>query len=114
VATLIVGGVTVPVAAGVEQTEKNEPIGGEIVRMFDGTARSTVRGYKRIWNFTTRLMLAADAATLKTALLTTALPVACSGDITGAVNAIPRITEYTPVRAHGTVRRRVVFTLTEV
>jgi hypothetical protein len=113
-ATLVVGAVTVPVAANVEQQEKNEPVGGEIVRMFDGSARSTVRGYKRTWTITTRIMLAADAATLKTALLTTALPVACTGDITGAVNAIPRLMEYTPMRAKGTVRRRVVFTLTEV
>jgi hypothetical protein len=113
-ATLIVGGVTVPVAAGGEQSEKNDPIGGEIVRMFDGTARSTVRGYKRTWTITTRIMLAADAATLKAALLTTALPVACTGDITGAVNCIPRLVDYTPVRAHSALRRRVVFTLTEV
>jgi hypothetical protein len=113
VATLVVGGVTVPVA-NADQPETYDPVGGEIVRMFDGSGRSTVRGYKRKWTFTTNLLLDADAATLKAALLTTALPVACSGDITGAINCIPRITGYTPVRAGRALRRRVAFMLTEV
>lgn len=110
----MVGGFTVPVALNPEPQEKAEPVGGEIVRMFDGSGRSTVRGYKRTWTFTTRLMLDATAATLRAILVTTTLPVACSGDITGALNCIPRLTEYTPVRAKGALRRRVVFTLTEV
>ena len=112
-ATLIVGGVTVQVAVA-EQPEKYDPIGGEIVRMFDGSARSTVRGYKRTWTITTRLVTDATAATLKAALVTTTLPVACSGDLTGSINCIPRITDYAPVRAQGALYRRVVFTLTEV
>jgi hypothetical protein len=113
-ATLIVGGVTVPVAAG-GRTIREE-------RSDRRRDRSDVRRHRSIdgarlqahVDFTTRMMLAADAATLKAALLTTALPVACSGDITGAVNCIPRLVDYTPVRAHSALRRRVVFTLTEV
>ena len=113
-ASLIVGGVTVSVANSAEQQQTYEPIGGEIVRMFDGSARTTVRGYKRNWSITTTLLTTGDATTLLTQLLTTALPVACSGDITGAVNCIPRVTGNTPVNTSGTLRRRVTFTLTEV
>lgn len=114
-ATLVVGGITVPVLASTDQQEKNDPVGGEIVRMFDGSARTTVRGYKRTWTFTTRLMDdAVSAPAFKAVLKATSLPVACSGDITGSVNCIPRLTDYTPVRANGALYRRVVFTLTEV
>jgi hypothetical protein len=110
---LIVGGVTVSVA-NAAQPEDAEPVGGEIVRMFDGSARTTVRSYKRTWSITTTLLTTSAAATLRTALVTTTLPVACSGDITGAVNCIPRLTGYEAVAARGVVRRRVSFTLVEV
>jgi len=112
-ATLVVGSVTVQVANG-DLSEKYEPIGGEVVRMFDGSARSTVRSYKRSWTFTSTLLDSTAAAALKAALVTTTLPVSCSGDITGSVSCIPRITEYAPVRTARSLRRRVSFTLTEV
>jgi hypothetical protein len=112
-ATLVVGSVTVKVAYQ-DQAEKVDVVGGEIVRMFDGTARSTVRGFKRTWTIVTRLLNSTDAGALKTALETTTLPVSCSGDITGSVNCIPRLTDNTAVRAAASMRRRMTFTLTEV
>ncbi len=112
-ATLIVGGVTVPVAKA-DQPEESTPAGGEIVRMFDNSARTTVRSYKRTWTVTTKLMLDAAAATLRAAIVTTSLPVSCSGDITGSVSCIPQLKTYTAVALSGVLYRRVQFALIEV
>jgi hypothetical protein len=112
-ATLVVGAVTVKVAAS-ESDEDRRPVGGEIVQMFDGSSRSTVRGYKRTLFIVTRLLNSSDATTLLAALLTTTLPVSCSGDLLGGtVNCIPRLKKNTGVRAGASLRRRISFDLVE-
>lgn len=112
-ATLIVGGVTVAVARA-DQPEEHVAAGGEIVRMFDNSARTTVRSYKRTWTITTAAITDSAATTLKAALLTTTLPVACSGDITGSVNCIPQVKADTATPVNGVLYRRVQFALVEV
>ena len=112
-AMLIVGGVTV-LLANVEQPTDYEPVGGEIVRMFNGTPLSTVRAYKRLWpSLTTILMTDANASTLRAQLVSTTLPVAVSGDLTGSVNVIPQLKSYAAVNVRGNLYRRVVFGMLE-
>jgi hypothetical protein len=52
---------------------------GSTSRTYNGGLRSTVRAEKRVWNFTTTLMLSADVATLLAAVALGA-HVVCSGD----------------------------------
>jgi hypothetical protein len=112
-ATLVVGGVTVNVQHP-ESQQQREPVGGEIVRMFDGSARSTVRSFKRTLHVTTRLYTGAERTTLLAQLLTTTLPVSCSGDLLGGtVNCIPRMTEDVAVNVAGGPRWRISFDLVE-
>lgn len=109
-AFLIVGGVTVKVATGSPSRSVYEV--GDRARAFDGTMLSRVRARKKEWTITTVPLLQADATTLETAL-NGALPVACSGDLTGAVNAHPVVTEVTPVKINGAFRVIVSFTISE-
>jgi len=111
-ANLIVGGVTVPVDPdGCD--EKLDELADQ-QRMQDGTMRKTVIARKRQVTITTRLMLDADASTLRTALNTNSLPAACSGDLLGgSANWFPVLTGYKAVFAAGALRRRVSFTLYE-
>lgn len=114
-ANLVVGGVTVAVARdGARETSQDLR---DKIRMQDQSMRVFIigAGQKRQWSITTPLLSSTDAATLKAALVTTTLPVACSGDILGgSVNCIPTLTEYAPVGVAGVIKRRVSFTLDEV
>lgn len=92
----IVGGVTVGLAfAPIEETVTEI---GDRARAFDGTLRSTVRTFKRRWVQQTKPISSADATTLLAALRG-AVPVAVTGDITGAVNTHPEVTgiQYVPL-----------------
>lgn len=108
----VVGGVTVGLAfAPVE--ESVEEI-GDRARAFNGTMRSTVRTFKRSWTQQTKPISDADATTLLAALRG-ALPVAVSGDVTGAVNTHPKVNSVTTIPiSGGTLRRAVNYTLFEV
>lgn len=109
---LVVGGVTVRVATAEETVAE---VGGESTRMFDGSLRKTLRGTKREFQITTALMTNSDAATLRTALVTTSLPVSCSGDLLGGtVSCFPDLTSYSPVNLPDGIYRRVSFTLRQV
>lgn len=111
---LVVGGVTVSVA-NTDQDVQFEPIGGEVVRMFDGSARTTVRAYKRTWMITTIILPDATAATLKAVLISTTQPVTCSGDLFGtSLSCITQLTSYAAVNVRGALYRRVAFKLIEV
>lgn len=111
-ASLIVGGVTVSVAN--DGAQETSDFIGDRTRMQDGSMRVMVVAQKRQWKITTILIADATAATLRAALQTTSLPVACSGDLLGgSVNCIPEITAYMPVNKRGTIMRRVAFTLYE-
>lgn len=79
-AALVVGSITVPVAVSGEQTRTPIEV-GDRAQAFDGSALTTVRAYKRLYSFVTRLMPLADAEALDTALQT--VPVSCSGDLIG-------------------------------
>lgn len=114
-ATLVVGGVTVAVARDGAK-EQSTPL-RDMQRMQDGTLRAVVvgGGTKRSWSITTKIVDSASAATLRTALVTTSLPVSCSGDLLGgSVNCIPTLVSYDPVSVGGVLCRVVVFTLDEV
>lgn len=85
---LVVNSVTVEVEA--EEMEEEHLELGEFVRAFDGTAMSSARTtYKRNWRVRTAPMATATADTLVTALKG-APPLACSGDLTGSINAVIR------------------------
>lgn len=87
-AFLVVGGVTVPVAPDGAQEEVVEI--GDRARAFDGDMRGTVRSRKAVWRITTTPQTTTASDTLKTALITTTLPVTCSGDfIGGTENCVP-------------------------
>ena len=84
---LVVGGVTVSVAAASRAVEEI----GDRARAFDGTKRSTIRSRKYVYSVTTVPMADGTATTLEAAL-NGSLPVACSGDLTGSINAHPEVT----------------------
>ncbi len=107
---LVVGGVTVKVAIGTPSRNVVEI--GDRARAFDGTMLSRVRARKKQWTIVTTPLLQAAATTLETAL-NGALPVAVSGDLTGAVNTHPEITGVTPVKVDGAFRVVLSFTLHE-
>ncbi len=109
-AFLVVGGVTVPVAIG--SPSRNVVEIGDRARAFNGTMLSRIRARKKQWTIVTTPMTEADATTLETAL-NGALPVACSGDLTGAVNTHPEITGVTPVKLASTFHIVIAFTLFE-
>lgn len=84
-AFLIVASQTIPVTMEAFDGE-DVPI-GETGRAFDGSARSSVRGWKSQWEVTTAWMAQSDAETLITALKG-APPLAASGDLTGSLNVV--------------------------
>lgn len=108
---LTVGGVTVEVTPGGSSRTVTEI--GDRARAFNGTMRSTVRDRKKAFQFTTVPMTQAAATTLETALNGT-LPVAATGDRTGAINTHPVITRVTDVPVSGGYRVVYDFTLEEV
>lgn len=108
---LVVGGVTTEVAPGASSRSVTEI--GDRARAFDGTLRSTVRGRKKAWEFTTVPMTKAAADTLETALNGT-LPVAVSGDTTGSVNTHPEVTGRVDIATSGGFRVALSFRLFEV
>lgn len=110
-AYLVVGGVTVEVAAGASSRAVVEI--GDRARAFDGTLRSTVRSRKKAWSITTVPMTKANADTLETALNGT-LPVAVSGDTTGSVNTHPVVTGRTDIPTAGGFFVVLSFDLMEV
>lgn len=109
------GGVVVPVAAESADEKLEQSVDKQ--RMQDGSLRAvftTSSPNKRILSFTTRHMLDSDAATLRAQLVSTSLPLTCSGDLLGgSVSMIPELTSYKPVRRRGALYRIVSATLTE-
>lgn len=105
---LSVGGVTVEVTTGADVDEEHVEI-GDFARAFDGTARSTIRStFKKIWmGLRTVPMTTTSADTLLAALKNATQPVACTGDLTGSINAFPRNIHVQPV-AIGTTHYEVV------
>lgn len=81
-AFLVVSGITVPVTPSGANRSTEEI--GDRARAFDGTMRQTVLATKRSWSATTAPLSQANADTLYNALLSTTLPLVCSGDFLGA------------------------------
>lgn len=109
---LVVGGVTVRVA---DDKEAVVEVGGELTRMFEGSLRKTLRGTKRELKIVTALMADSAATTLRTALLSTTLPVSCSGDLLrGTVSCFPELTSDDAFNMPDGIYRRFSFTLRQV
>lgn len=106
-AALIVGGVTVPVAADGGVAEARPQI-GEVVRSFDGTPRSSVRDVAREWEIRTVPITTTAAGTLLAAL-EGAHPISCSGDLLGgSISCTPTEVNVTPQKIKGTTLYKVV------
>jgi hypothetical protein len=104
-AFLIVGGITVEVAT--DGVSESRPQLGEVVRAFDGSPRSSVRGKVREWQIRT-IPLPAASVTSLLAVLEGAHPIVCSGDLLGgSVSCTPTDIETSPIHL-GTARRRSV------
>lgn len=111
-AFLIVSGITVPVAPGGAKRATEEI--GDRARAFDGTMRQTIRSTKRNWSATTTPLSQTDADTLYNALLSTTLPIVCSGDFLGASrNCLATVDDWNYVKQAATYRIVVAFTLYE-
>jgi hypothetical protein len=96
VAGLIVGGVTIPIAAPGIKRDRHD--GVDRGRAFDQTYRASVTGTpKRDWSFQTPLLPRASGDTLETTLALVAAQT-CSGDVLGAsVSCCCEIIGWTPV-----------------
>lgn len=104
---LVVGSVTVPVAAADGVTESRPQI-GEVVRAFDGTPRSSVRAKVREWDIQTVPMTATAAASLLTQL-EGSHPITCSGDLLGGtLSCTPTEITVTPQKITGSTLYKVV------
>lgn len=104
---LVVGGVTVPVAADGGVTETRLQI-GEVVRSFDGTPRSSVRDAAREWDVRTVPITTTAAGTLL-AQLEGSHPISCSGDLLGgSISCTPTDIVVTPQKIKGTTLYKVV------
>jgi hypothetical protein len=75
---LVIAGIALVVSAQGPAQKASERI-GSTSRTYNGKLRSTIRAEKRVWGFTTGLMLTADAAALEAAVALGA-HVSCSGD----------------------------------
>ena len=105
-AALVVGGITISVAAGSPPSEKRLQI-GEVVRSFDGSPRSSVHAVATELPIVTTPMLSADANALL-AVLEGAHPITCSGDLLGgSVSCTPTDIQVDWVHL-GTARRKSV------
>ena len=116
-AFLVVGGLTIPVSTDGAQTKSPER-GGSESRAWGGNLRSTTRWTKRGWQFTSTLLLEADAAAIE-ALVAPGDYLDCTGDALGGatVSCLVTVGDAPIMRvaaAAGTFRRRVVLTLREV
>jgi hypothetical protein len=112
---LVVGGITVPVAADGGVGHEVEEIGGEVTRAFDGTAQIARRGVKHRYSVSTAPLSRTAADALRTVLVG-AQPVTCSGDLPGASGSyITQVRGYRPVPvAGGDTRYSVEFSLIQV
>lgn len=109
-AYLVVGGVTVPVAADSPPTHRLPQI-GEVVRAFDGSPRSSVQAEAPEWEIRTAILTDAAANTLL-AVLRGAHPITCSGDLLGSsMSCVPTDIQTAPVHTGTTRRRSVSFKL---
>lgn len=107
---LVVGGVAASVARDTAARETIEI--GDRARAFDGTMRTTIRSRKYRWSARTTPLTQADADTFLAAL-NGALPVACTGDWTGAVDTHPEVTGIEHIGAGSSHRIIVAFALNE-
>jgi hypothetical protein len=112
---VVVAGIPIPVAVGGAQKKAPEKSGSDS-RAFAGDLRSTTRWTKRGWQFTSKLLLEADAAAVETAIAAGFM--ICSGDaLGGSVTCLVTAGDapITKVSSHaGGFRRALVLTLREV
>lgn len=109
-AYLVVGGVTVPVAADSPPAHRLSQI-GEVVRAFDGSPRSSVQAESPEWEIRTAVLTDAEANTLL-AVLRGSHPITCSGDLLGSsMSCVPTDIQTAPVHLGTTRRRSVSFRL---
>jgi len=113
-ATLTVGGVTVPVSTQTPPTRETVEY-GDFTEAFDGTDRGTIVARKRVWTVTTALMTQAAADTLEAAILGTP-PVTANGDLYGnvATGVHGTITGYRTVQVRTGFQISITFTLRTV
>jgi hypothetical protein len=84
-AYLTVGGVTVKVIHSAPR--RREEAVGEVRRAFSGAPRSSVRAYYSVWEGVETTWITRTAADTLRAALKGTPPVACTGDLTGSINA---------------------------
>jgi hypothetical protein len=109
-ANVTVNSVDIPLARG-GVDHSYEEVGGDRVRMADGTMRSNVTTTKQVWRLTTVPLSASDFSTVQGAV-TGLNPVSCSGDALGStVTCIPEALSATRVRMGGAIRYVVTFAL---
>lgn len=108
---LVVGGITVPIAASSTPSRSDEEI-GDRARSFDGTMRQTVIAVKHNHAGETVPISKTDADALVTALQASP-PITCSGDWLGASGSyFGQVTDYHAVKV-GSPYYIVAFTLME-
>lgn len=111
-AFLIVGGITVSVAAS-SVSSREKKYFQDLTDAFDGSALLTRRATKRTWRVRTILMARASADSLETAIET--VPVTCSGDLLGAsISCIGTVVEWDGSAIAGDHKVSLDFTLREV
>lgn len=109
---LVVGAVTVPMAASANPTRTDEEI-GDRARAFDGTMRQTIRAVKHNHSGETEPMTKTDADALVAAIQATP-PITCSGDWLGASGSyFGLVTGYRGVKTGSGFRIVVGLTLME-
>lgn len=105
--SLVVSGITVQVSITADTEEENVAV-GEVVRAFDGTPRSSVRGYKREFSVETIYLVPAVADPLIAALKTPG-GVTCSGDfLGGTVGCVVTDIKVRHVKIQGVIVHKVV------
>ena len=113
-ATLTVGGVTVPVSTATPPKRDTTEY-GDFTQAFDGTDRGTIISRKRLWTIVTTPMTQSAADTLEAAILGTP-PVTANGDLyeNSATNVRGTITGYDTLQVRTAFQIIMTFTLRTV
>ena len=105
-------GVTIPVR--IDPVDAEVDTFGDEANAHDGTPLTRTRAQKRTWPINTKWMEAAQAATVRAQIVATP-PAAATGDLTGAISVVAKLTgERTSTKAGGVRIFAYSYTVTEV